>query len=426
MNRSELIRLSIGQIGIILGYNILTMNLQDFLKNTAFDGSDLIAFSVITIAFATGAFTYLFSGWLSDKTYTRWGRRPYLLFSIPGAIALILMGLNYFPLPLGTAFIILSCLATIYAVTYRIMNTSYFALYQDLTEPGDRVKSTIVFNIFGLIGVAIAIVIPLAPDNPSANYIFITGICGIFYIASILFVYFLGPKEDLTRINKIEHPSVFNSIKETFKNRNFKNYAFSALFGSFTYSMVMFILKPFLDWKLDDRAIPIEIDFMVILGLLLPIAFVIFYFCNYASKKWGKKTFFKRSLIFGFLSFPFLLILTNQGSQLSLVIQLFILIVCVLFVVVVILSLQNAILMDITPTGKEATYTGVFFFITVVPFPFASQLAGVLLQTLNYDIGGFWLGKDFAYGVIMVILAVSIFISWLFLRRVKYKEELEQ
>ncbi len=426
MNRSELIRLSIGQVGIIFAYNILTMNLQDFFKNTAFNGSDLIAFIVITIAFAAGAFTYLFSGWLSDKTYSRWGRRPYLLFAIPGAIALILMGLNYLSLPFGSVFVLLSCLATVYAVTYRIMYTSYFALYQDLTKPQDRVKSTITFNIFGLIGVALAIVVPLAPNDPNGNYVLITGICGAAYIATILFVYFFGPKENLTRIEKGDHPSVLGSIKETFKDKTFKNYALSAFFAGFTYSMVMFILKPFLDWKLEERAVPIGIDFMMVLAMLLPIALLIFYFCNVASKKWGKKTFYGRALMFGFLSFPFLIFLTNQGSQISLIIQLFGIIICILFVVVVILSLQNAILMDITPTGKEATYTGVFFFVTVLPFPLSSLLAGFLLDSFNYDVGGFWLGKDFAYALMMIIMAAAVFLSWLFLRRVKYEEVMEE
>ncbi|NVM55308.1 MAG: MFS transporter [Candidatus Helarchaeota archaeon] len=440
IERSELIRLSIGSIGMALSYNVLTMNLQDYLQKTAFSGNPnlawLHAFTVITIAFGIGAFTFLFAGWLSDKTYTRWGRRPYLLFAIPGAIALILLGLNYISLPFASIFILLSCLATTYMVTYRLMYTSYFALYQDLTKPEDRVKTTVTFNIFGLVGIGIAIVIPLFDPATDSNYFAITLICSLVYIATVLFVFFFGPKEKLDRIQKVENPSVLSSIGQTFKDKNFKNYALASFFASFTFSMMMFILKPFLDWKLNPstvdrtpRPVTIPIDFMVLLACMLPLALLLFYFSNYAAKRWGKLRLFKWILIFSFLTFPFGIFLTNQGSPISLIIQLFIVTSFVIFVIVIILSLQNAILMDITPKGKEATYTGVFFFMVVAPFPLASQLAGVLLAVFNYDVAGFWLGNntgsDFAYALMMIFMAIALFISWLFLRRVKYEEVIE-
>ncbi|MHA1649092.1 MAG: MFS transporter [Candidatus Helarchaeota archaeon] len=441
MKKSELLRLSFGQVGMVLSYNVLTMNLQDYFQKTAFspypDLAWLYAFSIITIAFTAGAFTYLFAGWLSDKTYLRWGRRPYLLFSIPGAVALTLLGLNYISLPLASVFILLSCLATIYMVTYRIMYTSYFAIYQDLTAPEDRVKTTVIFTIFGVIGIAGAIVIPLAPSDPNGNYVFVTLICSLIYVATVLFAFFFGPKEDIERKQEKFHqqPGVLKAIKETFKDKNFKNYAISAFFSAFTYSMVMFILKPFLDWKTNPtldhpRPTVIPISFMLILGTILPIALCMFYFCNYASKRWGKRTFFKRTLMFGFISFPVLMFLSNQGSPISLIVQLYIVIIIILFVVIVTLSLQNAILMDITPEGKEATYTGVFFFFVVIPFPIASQLAGTFLTIFDYNVSNFWFGtqdgSDFAYGILSVIMALALFLSWLFLRRVKYEEVLER
>ena len=93
MDRSDLLKLSVGNVGMAFSYSILSMNLQDFFQYATFGGDSnplswLLAFTVITIAFAAGAFTYLFAGWLSDKTYHKWGRRPYLLTAIPGAIVL--------------------------------------------------------------------------------------------------------------------------------------------------------------------------------------------------------------------------------------------------------------------------------------------------------------------------------------------------
>ncbi len=444
MKRLELINLSIANIGLALAYNVLTMNLQSYFEYTIFSADSslagLLAFTVVTIAFAAGAFTYLFAGWLSDKTYHRWGRRPYMLVSIPGAIALILLGFNYVSLGIAAAFILLSALATCFTVTYRLMYTSYFALYQDLTDPEDRAKTTITFSIFALIGVAGAIVMPLAPKNASADNILITVICGVALVATVLYSYFFGPREKLNRTQKEgeKHPSVLHSIRETFKNKDFKNYALSALFAGFAYSMVMFILKPFIDWKTDPvatidftpRLFQIPIDWWIIIISLLPIALIIFWFCGYASKRWGKRKFFSWALLIGAITFPPMIFLTNQGSPISLIIQLYVAIIIILFVVVTILSLQNAILMDVTPAGKEATYTGVFFFLVVIPFPFASQLAGLLRYIFSFDVGGFWLGNesgsDFAYGLMIVIMGISLLISWLFLRRVKYEEVKER
>ncbi|NVM27222.1 MAG: MFS transporter [Candidatus Helarchaeota archaeon] len=439
MERSELIKLSMGSIGMTLSYNVLTMNLQDYFRKTAFSGSPdpwLLAYLVFTIAFGAGALTFLFAGWLSDRTYTRWGkRRPYFLFAIPGAIALFLLGFNYVPLPVASAFILLSCLAMVYTITYRLMYTSYFALYQDLTKPEDRVKATITFNLFGLVGIVVAIVIPLA-ENSNTNYIFVTLICGVVYIATVIFALVFGPREKLEEIQKeraqkIENPSILSSIHETFKDKTFKNYAFSSFFAAFSYSMVMFILKPFLEWKTELRPNPIPIPFFILLGSLLPVALLIFYFCSYGAKRWGKRTFFGRTLMVGFLTFPILIFLSNQGSDISLIIQLYIVSIAILFVIVTVLSLQNAILMDITPKGKEATYSGVFFFVTVLPFPLSATLAGVFLSVFDYDVAGFWRGVpteggDFAYGLIALIMAISLFISWLFLRRVKYEEVKER
>ena len=315
------------------------------------------------------------------------------------------------------------------------MYTSYFALYQDLTKPDDRVKTIVIFGLFGLIGVVGAILLPLFDPVNQTNYLTITLICGLAYIATVLFAFFFGPKENLNRIQKEAPPSVLGSIKLTFQDKNFKNYAFSALFASFTYAMAMFIIKPFIDWKTNPdnilpRPIVIPIDFMIIIASLLPIALIIFYFCTYASKRWGKRNFFMKVLIFGFLTFPFMIFLANQGDSISLIIQLYVMIIVILFVVVVILGLQNAILMDITPKGKEATYTAIAFFVTVIPYPFASQIAGVLLSTFNYNVAGFWFGNtsgsDFAYGLMIVIMGILLFLSYLFLRRVKYEEIMEK
>ncbi|MDD1776681.1 MAG: hypothetical protein LUQ65_00825, partial [Candidatus Helarchaeota archaeon] len=128
--------------------------------------------------------------------------------------------------------------------------------------------------------------------------------------------------------------------------------------------------------------------------------------------------------LIGFIAFPIVTLLAAQGDSISLVIQLIILITVMLSVVVIILSYQNAILMDITPKGKEATYSAVFFFITVIPIPIASAIAGPVLDIFTFDVLGFWIGQDFAYVILILIMSLALFVSFLFLRRVRYQEVL--
>jgi hypothetical protein len=110
------------------------------------------------------------------------------------------------------------------------------------------------------------------------------------------------------------------------------------------------------------------------------------------------------------------------GSGAALFLQVFIIIVLVLNVLIGVLTFQYAILMDLTPPGKEATYAGLFMFMIVIPIPISSAIVGPLLDFLAIDFF-IWHGETLSYAVIFLITAIWLAISYLFLRKIRIKEE---
>jgi hypothetical protein len=111
------------------------------------------------------------------------------------------------------------------------------------------------------------------------------------------------------------------------------------------------------------------------------------------------------------------------GTGILLFIQVLIIISLILFVVIAILSFQYAVLMDLTPSGREATYSGVYLFVIVIPIPIASALIGPIRDWLSIDVLNFWHGESFSFAVIFLITTIFLAVSYLFLRQIQSTEE---
>ncbi len=451
MKKSELLKLSIAQIGNSFGYMIFYFLLPAFYKLNVFQPSlskvgldgllNTITFSIITVPFTISALVYIFAGYLSDRTRTRFGRRrPYFLLVIPGAICYMMLGLHPeiliemgFPLN----FIFILSFAIGYAVIYRIIYCSYWSLYMDLTTPKERVTTSIIFNLFGLIGTIGAFVVPLFLEN-AESYSELLIIVGIVYMALLLFTFFFGPKEDLERIKEMDlkgtHSQGFlKTIKESITDKNFKYYIIMSLLYTVAYSLMTTIFIDFLTFK--ETYIPVE--FWQVLTTMLIVAMFGFWIFGKLAKKWTKVKAFKFGLAVGFLVQPFMIFLSVQGTPFMLFIEILIVFGVILFVLIAVLTFQYAILMDVTPPEKEATYSGIYLFITVMGMPIASAIIGPVNDSFR-NVGpilNFWYyretlvdgkliwGHDFAYALLLLIASVFYVLSFLFLTKIKYKEE---
>lgn len=396
---------------------------------------DTVSFSLITIPFAISAVVFIFSGYLSDRIRTRFGRRrPFLLLVIPSAACYILLGLPpSFLISIGFPFnyILLLIFGILYTVLYRMVICAYTALYIDLTDPMDRMTSSISLNLFGMIGTIGAFVIPVLIEDIT-TYLPLTITVGLLYMGFMVFAFIFGPREDLEKIKQmdlkgIKQPGFIKSLKESLKDTNFKFYLIAAFLLVLAYSMMTSVFIDFFNFK--QSYIPVE--FFHLFLTLLPTAIFAFWFYNKLSKIKTRLGSYKIGLYVGFLIQPFLIFLTIIGNPISLMIQLFFSFCLLLFVLLAVLSFQNAILMDITPKNKEATYSGLFLFISVIGMPIASGLVG-LINDLFRDapsVLNFWIyrnegypGHDFAYALMILISALFYFLGYLMLRKVKYKE----
>ncbi|NVM31194.1 MAG: MFS transporter [Candidatus Helarchaeota archaeon] len=420
MKKTELLKLSVGQIGNAMAFMVMFLFLPDYFADHIFVGHEFpntLAFLTITISFTAGAITYLFAGYLSDKTKTRWGkRRPYFLLVIPSGIAYIFLGLSIPGFSVEAMFAFLSVMATTYAVLYRLEYCSYWALYMDQTEPDERISTSITFNLFGTIGTVGALLLfPIL--EYILPYLTITLIFGVIFIGTVLFAFFFGPREDLSKLGKAtEMSNFFKTLKETTTDRNFFFYLLASFFFVLGYSISTLTLVDFLDAQ--------TIDLLVMLPFVIPVALLYFFLFGRLAKSRGRLQAFKLVISVGILMVPFTLFLGIFGEGTLLFIQVFLIISIILFVVIAILTFQYAILMDLAPSGREATYSGVYLFVIVIPIPIASTLAGLLLDLpLIFPGIQFLIWQDLAlsFALIFLINVIFLSVSYIFLRAIREK-----
>ncbi len=418
MKKTELLKLSVGQIGNAMAFMVMFLFMPTYFKTEIFTGHPLentLSFLIIAISFTAGALTYIFAGYLSDRTRTRWGkRRPFFLAVIPSGIAYILLGIIIPSASLITMFIFLALMATTYAMLYRLEYCSYWSLYMDLTAPEERVTTSITFNLFGTVGTAAALVLTPILEKIFPYHI-ITLLVGSIFIGSVLFAFFFGPREDLTKFqNDLEQRTLIKTLKETVTDRNFFYYLVGSFFFVLGYSISVLVLIPFLRNQ--------SIDLLIMLPFIVPAVIFYFIFFNRIAKtRGGKLQAFKLALKIGILTIPFTIFLGLAGSGALLFIQIFLILLIILFVVIAILTFQYAILMDLSPKGQEATYSGIYLFVIVIPIPISSSLIGPILDFLTYDFL-IWPGASLGFAVIFLITVLFITLSYFFLRKIQIKD----
>ena len=307
-----------------------------------------LSYSIITISFTVGAITYIFAGYLSDKIRTRFGkRRPFFLLAIPAAIAFIFLGFPFSSSDVVGSFIGLAVIATTYAVLYRLEYCAYWALYMDLTDEHERISTSIIFNLFGTVGTVLALVLtPVLLEI--IDFFTITLIIGLVLMATVMFAFFFGPKEDLEKMKMEDEMGkppmkIIDTLKETISNRSFAIYLIASFFFVLGFQVSVLILIPYLEIQ--------TISILQMLPFLFPPVIFYFYLFNRLAKSWGKIRAFKFVLLVGICTIPITMFLGVVGTGISMFIQVFIIICIILFVVIAIPTFEYAILMDLAPPG---------------------------------------------------------------------------
>jgi len=167
-----------------------------------------------------------FIGHFSDRTRSRWGRRrPYLLyFSIPFAIAFVLMFINPGFEAQAAKFIWVMLIYMLLCTVYSFTNIPYNALLPEMTDDYNERTSISGFKqMFAVLGTLLGAgaALPLMGLFATRTMGF-TGMAAIFaiLIAISLLITFFSVRENTQKVQPVSE-KIWNSLKDVFANRPF-------------------------------------------------------------------------------------------------------------------------------------------------------------------------------------------------------------
>ena len=164
-SHKKAIAYSFGQIPVITSYQGFTFLIFTFYF--AVVGLNVVFITLGFIIWSVwNAINDPVLGTLSDRTHTRWGRRlPWLMFSlIPVAIIMILLFTP--PLILGITdqlsnFIYFIIVIIIFELFFTMFDLNYISLLPEIWHSvEDRAKINNTRQIFGIVGLIIAFILP--------------------------------------------------------------------------------------------------------------------------------------------------------------------------------------------------------------------------------------------------------------------------
>ena len=274
-----------------------------------------------------GAMSQPIIGHISDRYWSRWGRRkPFLAMAVvPLVVSFFLLltpSVNYSRIENIVYSSVLLCLLNLAIAVYQV---SYLAWLPSLTQTSEeRVTLSSLMAFFGMLGTSIGgIGSPLLVDKYGFQGMALTlGFIGFIALSMPLIV-----KEEIV-LSKIESPTFWTSLRSALQNQSFRSYV--AGFSSAGIAMSIVSACPaFLAVALLGK----EVSFgTVVNGIILGSGIMGFMVVIPLAKRWGKKQAFQWAmlwlgcglLIVGILPFlvgkaltPWLLLLlfSNLGSS---------------------------------------------------------------------------------------------------------------
>lgn len=140
-----MVLLGVGWFGAQVFWAFHASSMPLFLKD--FTDSKFTISVVLSLAGVTGVLVPPVVGYLSDRTFSRLGRRkPYIFSGMLGVLICVMS------LPHAALFASVALLAGCMYVLFRIGETTYLCLLPDITPPQQRATTSGVMNLVGALG----------------------------------------------------------------------------------------------------------------------------------------------------------------------------------------------------------------------------------------------------------------------------------
>ncbi len=240
-------------------------------------GLDVIYITVGFIIWSVwNAFNDPLLGALSDRTRTKWGRRkPYIIAAIiPLCLIMILLWTPILTTDI-TKFTYFLVIIIIWEFFYTMFDLNYASLFPEMfLKLSDRAKANTIKQIFTVIGLIFAFIMPTFFIPELANPVYLTeySYAGIFMCICIaigaIFLIKFGIREraEFSEDYKTA-PSLLKSLKVSIKNKGFRTFIIANLGHWYVIGMLPTIVPLYGEFVLKETN-------STILGLLLGVTFI--------------------------------------------------------------------------------------------------------------------------------------------------------
>lgn len=363
----------------------------------------------------------------SDKSKSKYGRRISFMMksSIPFAFFTFLVfyspfgGISY----LNIAFLVFSLFG--FYLFYTMYVTPYFALLTELGKSdGDRINLSTAISVTFFIGTAVAFFAPslwehfVAMGMEKVVAVRITIMSLAFLSLIFLFLPVLKIDEKKYSDNKPSGQNMLDSVKSTFRNKNFLMFTISDL-------MYFTALTVFQTGLIYYTTVLLELpeSIMGILNVVLvAFSFLYYPFVNILAKKIGKK----KMLVFAFanlmLCYTFVFFLGKEAIPFSNIVQGYVLVILTALPMAIFGILPNVVVADIAEEDAEKTgqkNEAMFFGVRTFMSKIGQMLAMLLFSSII--ILGKDVGNDFGIRMTAPISVFICFVGLVFF--MKYRED---
>ncbi|PIE98328.1 MAG: MFS transporter [Treponema sp.] len=345
---------------------------------------------VVMVAKVWDAVTDPIVGYLSDKTYTRWGRRrPYILFgAVPFGFFVWLFFTNPNFTDQNLLFIYMLILLCLVNTAMTVVNIPYSSLTPELTEDYDERSSlnTYRFVLAGFGTIIGAVVVSAIKNNfadDSLGFSVSGAVMGAIITISSL-VTFFSVREKKLRKNVLPKEKQ-KGFKETYAFV-FKNKAFMILLIAFTcHLMIATFLQGIMIYYL--KYIHNESDTTMIMSVFLIVIILSVPLSTLISKKIGKRAVYQ----IGFAEAAILcVIIFFVGHRTSLTVLTYLMGVLGIGIGFMYATpwsmIPDTIEWDVLKTGvrSEGSYYGIWTFMSKFGQAIAIGITGVILDIAGY------------------------------------------